>query len=158
MSSYEVTISGIKSDDDKSTVVKCFSMHHAIDQQVGNVSADRITGTSVHGPLEFTHVIDAASPKLRLAACGGTNLGDVTVERQVTGNTVETITLKNAYIVRIDLETPLNPVTKEPGDEPLESFAFEYSSITWSAATTNVAGAVTGQITAGYSTATLSEV
>lgn len=158
MSNYEVTISGIKTDDDKSTVVKCFSMHHAIDQQVDNFNTNRISGSSVHGPVEFTHVIDAASPKLRLAASGGTNLGDVVIERQVTGNTVETITLKNAYIVRVDLETPVDPVTKLPADEPLESFAMDYSSIVWSAATTSVAGAVTGQITAGYSTATLSEV
>ncbi len=147
---------------DSQNLIDCVSMHHAIDQLVTNTASTRLTGTSRHGPVEFTHVVDAASPKLRQAAAGGTNLGKVIIKRvasaSVGASAIETITLTNAYVVRVDTDTPVDPQTHEPAVQPRESFAMEYDSITWSAATVSATGAVTGTVEAGYSTGEMREL
>ena len=139
-------------------LINCVSMHHAIDMQCDNTNTSRTSGTSRHGPLELTHVLDAASPKIRHACAAATNLGTVTIKRLATAaagaTAMETITLTNAYVVRVDTDTPIDPTSREPADEPRESFALDYGTITWAAATTSPAGQVTGQVESGYDTET----
>ena len=170
MSEYVIEISSIEGESQmkvgtgtaQTSLIDCVSMHHAIDQLVDNTTSTRVTGTSRHGPLEFTHVIDAASPKLRAAVAGGTSLSTVTIKRVASATSgataIETITLTNAYLVRVDTDTPVDPSTHLPVDQPRESFAFEYDSITWAAATTTTSGTTSGTVQAGYSTSEMHEL
>lgn len=128
------TIPGEAQVADHADEIQCLTMRHAIVQP--SVSAAvRVEGTSKHGPIELTHVVDKASPLLREAATMGSNLGTVVISRMSTiggqPKAVETITLSNAYAVRVDVDTPLNPTSNELVDEPLETFALEYEDITW---------------------------
>ncbi len=134
--------------------IECVTMRHTIDLPVVATSSTRTEGASGHGAIELTHAIDRASPLLRAEASAGTNLGTVVITRMgmVDGESqaVETITLKNVYIIRVDVETPLDPSTMLPVDEPQETFALEYNEIVWNFATGNARG--------GWSTATLAKV
>ena len=142
-------------------LINCASMHHAIDLQCDNTNTTRINGTSRHGPVELTHVIDAASPKIRHACAAATNLGTVTIKRLATiqagATAMETITLTNAYVVRVDTDTPIDPTTRLPADEPRESFALDYDAITWVAASTSGTGAVSGSTQGGWNQSTQQE-
>lgn len=170
MSEYVVEISSIEGEsaitvvDGASTkkLIDCVSMHHAIDLQCDNTdSTSRKNGTSRHGALELTHVVDAASPKLRHACAAATSLGTVTIKRVASATAgataIETIELTSAYVIRVDTDTPLDPTTGLPADEPRESFALEYDAITWTAATTTTEGTVSGSVSAGYQTSTMTE-
>ncbi len=114
--------------------IECMSMRHAIDLPV--VSGDiRVEGTSRHGPIELMHTVDKATPALKLAASMGTNLGTVTITRMrmIGGQSrpVETVKVGNAFVVRVDVDTPIDSATNEPADEPMETFSLEYSDIVW---------------------------
>ena len=166
MSEYVVQIDTIEGES-KVTVVSgtttkklidCVSLHHAVELVVTNTSSTRVSGTSSHGPIELTHVIDAASPKIRHACAAATNLGTVIIKRVATAEAgataMETITLSNAYVVRVDTDTPVDSQTALPADDPRESFSMEYSAITWQAAVTTETGQVSGQVESTYNTET----
>ena len=169
MSDYVVQIDTIEGESNMTVgtgtatkkLIDCLSLHHAIELVVTNTSSTRVSGTSSHGPIELTHVIDAASPKIRHACASATNLGTVIIKRVASataGNAaLETITLSNAYVVRVDTDTPVDSQTALPADEPRESFAIEYDEITWTAATTTTEGVVSGSVSAGYRTSTAEE-
>lgn len=147
MSDIQVKIESIIGESDQKGYagqIDCISMRHAIDMPVVATSSSRIEGSSVHGPIELTHAIDRATPLLRAEACAGTNLNTVVITRlgQVDGETqpVETITLKNAYVVRVEAETLLDPATMQPADEPLETFSLEYGEIVWNFSVGNSRG------------------
>jgi len=138
MSNIMVTIPNIEGEveGDSAGAIQCDALRHAIELPVyaGTV---RVEGTSSHGPVALTHAVDKATPPLRLAASLGTNLGTVNVKvsRVVEGGAqvVEQIDLENASVVRMELDTPLDPATLEPQDAPIETFYLEYSKITWTA-------------------------
>lgn len=92
---------------------------------------------SWHGPIELAHSVDKASPLLRLAACDGRNLGTVVITRMRPARKAagtqpaEVIVLGNALLARVDVDTPVDPKTGLPGEEPVETFSLEYGEITW---------------------------
>ena len=136
--------------------IECVSIRHAIDLPVVAQGATRTEGASHHGAIELTHTIDQASPSLRLAVSAGTNLGTVTITRMraVGGEIrpIETITLGNAYIVRVDVDTPVSS-NGFPAAEPTEMFSIEYSDIQWDYKY-YVDGVDGGSVQSGWSTAT----
>lgn len=137
MSTIMVNISGNEGEatlDGYKGQIECLSMRHAIELPIVS-GTTRSEGLSRHGPIELIHTVDKSSPTLRFDASKGTKLGNVVISRlrMVGGQmqAVETITLTNAVVVRVDTETPIDPSTNEPGDELLETFALEYSDIAW---------------------------
>lgn len=139
MSDILVKIDSIEGESTKSGFekqIECASMGHTIDLPVVTHGATRTEGTSQHGGIELRHMLDKATPALRHACAAGTNLGTVTISRmQMVGGEnrlVETIELGNAYVIRVDTETPVDPTTQEPAEEPEETFILEYGSIKWS--------------------------
>lgn len=150
MSSIYVSISDIPGESqlaDYTDQIACVAMRHAIDMQVQS-SGSRTTANSRHGAIELTHAIDKATPLLNLAVAAGQNKGTVTITRLRAGAVAETITLANAYVTRVDVEVPLNPETMRPGDDVMETFALDYSSISWDYA------ASSGTISGSYNVAT----
>ena len=141
--------------------IECGSMHHAIDLPVVATGATRTEGASRHGAIELTHSIDKATPLLRHAASAGTNLGEVVITRMrmVGGSSklAETITLSNAYVVRVDTDTTLDATKQQPTEEPTEAFSLDYSEIKW-VAKHYVHGDDKGSVRGGWSTATQSIV
>ena len=120
----------------------------------------RVEGASHHHGIELTHAFDSASPGLKLAASVGTNLGTVEITLMRTGGgtgakTTETITIHNAFVKRVEVQTPLNRESNEPEDEPLETFSLEYSDVTWTAKE-YINDVEAGQISGSWSTATQS--
>lgn len=111
--------------------IECSSMRHAITLTTVGDGQTRVEGTSRHGPISLSHTIDKASPALKLAAALGTGLGQVTITRLRNNMPAETVTMNNAYVVRIDTDTPLDEATREPAEEATETFCLEYDAITW---------------------------
>ena len=113
--------------------IGCLAVRYALDNKVV-AATTRTEGVSRHGPIELFHRPDKATPLLKLNASKGTNMGTVVISRVKTINklpkAVEVLTLTNTFVVRVDLDTPVDPATGEPG-EPLETFALEYDGITW---------------------------
>ena len=113
--------------------IACSAMRQAIDLPVVSRGTQRTEGASRHGSIELTHSVDKASPGLRHAASAGKNLGEVIISRLRTiagaPALAEKITLGNAYVVRVDLDTEV--LDGQPWDEPTERFQLEYSDITW---------------------------
>ena len=125
------TISGDCTDTGFDDQIKCETLRHAIAHTIKS-KGGRKEGNSRHGAIELTHRIDKATPALHVASADATNVGDVTITRVNSEGTVETIELKNAYVVRVDIDTPLDPETLLPDEmEPIETFALEYSQIRW---------------------------
>ena len=122
--------------------IVCESLHHAIELSV-EAATNRTGGAaSRHGMVELTHSIDKATPALRLAAAKGTNLGTVKISRMSgqTATVLEEIELANAFVGRVDLDTPLDQTNMEPGDNLKETFALLYTKIKWTEKSTNVMG------------------
>lgn len=115
--------------------IECMAMRHAIDLPVVSRGSTRVEGASRHGPVELDHSFDLASAGLRMALSAGQNLGKLTITRMrmLGGASVaaEIITLNNVYVVRIDLDTPVNPATGRSSEDPMETFFLEYGDITW---------------------------
>ena len=138
MSEIMVKIPGV---DGESTLkgyeaqVECVAMRHAIHLPVAAQGAARTEAVSRHGAIELVHAIDKASPALRLAASAGTNLKKVQITRlrNVQGKVqqAEIISLNNVYVVRVDADTPVDPLTNLPMDDVEETFSLEYSDIQW---------------------------
>ena len=126
-------------------LIECTSVRHVIDLPVVSTSSDRTEGTSEHGAYELTHSIDKATPLLREAMSKGSNLGVVKIYimRPIGGKSKpgQVITLDDAYVVEVRVDTPLNPGTDLspeespeaglPSEEPQEMFALVYSGIQW---------------------------
>ena len=111
--------------------IECVSMRHAIAHEVLSTGARKV-GNSRHGAIELTHAIDKATPLLHEAVAGANNKGEVTITRTGSAGIAEVITLSNVYIVRVDVDTPVDTDTLLPDDEDaLETFALEYSQIKW---------------------------
>lgn len=115
----------------------------------------RVEGDSVLGCLALTHVVDKASPKLRESALGGVNLSTVVITRQRTvggsAQKVETITLTNAKVVRVDVETPVAAATLEPSETLVETFYLSAEKIKWEALVAS-GSTSTGNISGGWDT------
>ena len=137
--------------------IKCTAIRHAMSLAVSNRTSTRTASVATHGSIELTHALDKASPKLKLKAAQGTNLGTVTIDRlktvRGTPTSVERWTLENAYLTKVELDTPVEHTTNEAG-EPTEKFHLAYSGIQWSylEGAENISG--TYNITAGSTTAT----
>ena len=146
MSDIRVKIEGIVGDEGSAEYegqISCTVMRHTIDLPVRATTDPRAEGNSAHGAIELTHKMDRATPALRHAAAQGTNLNTVVITRMQSDDgtkKLETITLKNAHVVSLETDTPLNPETLEPGDEPLETFGLDYSEIVWNYETGNARG------------------
>lgn len=122
---------GEATETDYLNQIKCVSIRHAIGHQIAS-GGSRTVGNSRHGGVELTHGIDKATPKLHAASAAGTNLGTVTITRVSSTRIAEVITLLNAYVVRVDIDTPVDADTLLPDDkEPVETFALSYSRIDW---------------------------
>lgn len=137
--------------------IECLAMRHAIDLPVVARGAARVEGASRHGPIELEHSIDIATPALRLALSSGTNLGSVEITRMrmIGGESrpAEIIMLGNVYVVRIDVDTPVDPNTGRSAEEPAETFSLEYSDIRWDYKKF-VGGMEAGSVQGAWSTAT----
>ena len=115
--------------------VECVAMRHAIHLPVTAQGTARTEAVSRHGAIELVHSIDKASPALRLAASAGTNLKKVKITRlrnvKGTVRPAEIISLNNVYVVRVDVDTPVDPLTNLPMDDVEETFSLEYTDIQW---------------------------
>lgn len=138
MSDIMVKINGIEGESQLTGFegqIECLAMRHAIDLPVVAHGASRVEGASKHGAVELDHSFDIATPALRLAVSAGVNLGEavITRMRMVGGESrpAEIITLGNVYVVRVDVDTPVDATTGRPGEEPMETFSLEYSDIRW---------------------------
>lgn len=160
MSDCMVKISGINGESTLTGFngqIECLAMRHAVDLPVVAQGASRVEGASRHGPIELDHSFDMASASLRLALSAGANVGEVVITRMrmVGGESrpAEIITLGNAYVVRIDVDTPVDATTGRPAEEPIETFSLEYSDIRWDYKKyTN--GVETGSVQGAWSSAT----
>lgn len=148
------TINGECRQSGHTDEIECFSMSHAMDLPVVTMGAGRTGGVSRHGAIHLMHTVDKATPNLRHACSAGTNLGEVTIYRmQMIGGSMqvaEKLTLKNTYVVRMEMETPVDPSTKKPSEEPMETFALEYSEINWNHSHF-VDGSPQGTVSGGWS-------
>jgi len=138
MSDILVNISGISGESTLAGYekqIECLAMRHAIDLPVVARGASRVEGASRHGPIELDHTLDLATAGLRTALLSGLNLGQVVITRmrmlEGASTPVETITLNNVYVVRIDLDTGVDQTTGRSADDPVETFSLEYSDIQW---------------------------
>lgn len=115
--------------------IACSAIRHAISLPVTS-GATRTQGVPNNGPIALIHRVDKASPKLKLSALKGNPLGKVIITRvsTIAGRSVavETITLTDTYVVRVDVETPLVKSTLELSDELMETFYLTYGAIDWS--------------------------
>ena len=113
--------------------IECSAISHAISKQMV-AKATRTEGASRHGPLVLTHGIDRASPKLKDLATSGTVLDSVDIDEvRMVGEEYQTVyhmNIRSAVVVRVDVETPVDPTTNEPG-APTETFALAYGTVDW---------------------------
>ena len=138
MSDFMVKISSMEGESQLrgfEKQIECVACRHAIDLPVVAQGNARIEGSSRQGALELDHTPDLSSPPLRAALAKGTNLGEVVITRLRTAagesKPAEVIKLQDVFVVRIDLDTPVDPVSNRPSEDPIETFALEYSSIQW---------------------------
>jgi len=138
MSNIFVQINGVPGEASMSGFtgqIECQAMRHVIMLPVVR-AAIRVEGTSNHGPIALTHTVDMASPILKQAAMSGANLGMAVITRMRTiagsSRPTETIRLNNVFVVRVDVETPLEQSTLEPSEDLMETFYLEYGDIQWS--------------------------
>lgn len=121
--------------------IDCFAIQHGIDMPVVATATARTEGVSLHGSVMLYHAVDKATPLLRLKAAQSADLGTVVIRRFRTadGETspAEIITLGNAQVVAVFLETPLGNHAAGPGaeaapaDMPFEVFTLDYTQIKW---------------------------
>ncbi len=113
--------------------IECSAIRHAISKQMV-AKATRTEGASRHSAIELTHGIDRATPKLKDLVTKGTVLNSVVIdEMRMVGEEYQTIyqiKLSNAVVVRVEVDTPVDPTTNEPG-EMTESFALAYTKADW---------------------------
>lgn len=164
MSDIMVKISGVEGESTLAGYerqLECVALRHAIQLPVVAQGTARTEGASHHGAIELTHSIDSSSPALRLAASAGSNLGKVQITRMrnIGGETrpAEIVSLNNVYVVRVDVDTPLDPLTNVPMDDPVETVYLEYSDIQWDYKY-YLNGAEQGSVLGSWSNATQSTV
>ena len=160
MADIMVSIDSIQGESNQDSFlgqIECTSMEQSISLNTDPTRTDRVDGASHHSPISLDHSIDKATPKLRLAALRGQNLGAVriTVLRMVEGSSqpVETVHLADAYVVNV--ETSTGGTAMKPDDEPVETFSLSYSSIRWEN-TIYIDGANTGVVSGGWDLGSLS--
>lgn len=124
--------------------IKCDSMRHVVDTPVESTKEMRRGGVSKHGAIELTHSIDLASTLLRLRASDGSSLGTVVISRLISvgegSKAAETITLSEAKVVRVQVQTPYTPGNAEPHGKLVETFCLGYGAIRWRFQTYNAQG------------------
>ena len=141
MSTILVYIPGIPGDGESRTIgtaqrtIRCTAMQHGIDLPVVTKGSARTPGYSVHGSVTLKHELDQATPKLREAACLGTDLGEVHIIRTTLedGSRVdaETIKLGQTRLAHVSLETLPNGEGTGCADVPFEVFTLDYEEIVW---------------------------
>ena len=162
MSHFAVEISGIDGEEtlsDYAGAITCRSMKHGIDLPVVAKGSDRTDGASIHGSVVLEHEIDAATPALREACAKSTNIDDVTITRiKMVGGAVQAadITkLKNAKIVNVYIDTPIDSASGQPADLPVEFFVLDYEEIKWEHKV-YVNGVASDTLAGSYDTTTMS--
>ena len=140
--------------------IQCHAMQHGIDLPVVKSAASRTEGASMHSSIALTHNIDKASPGLRLHACQTTNLGKVVITRfRMVGQEskpAEIVTLGNAEVVAVYLDTPVNEDGTGADERPIETFLLDYEEIKWEFKHYKN-GIEQGTVGGSYSTKTLSK-
>lgn len=138
MSNILVKIPGIEGESTFSGYerqIQCDGMQHGIDLPVVASGTSRTEGASIHGSIVLTHNIDKATPGLRLNTAQSTNLSEVVITRfRMVGQSAkpaEIITLGNAELVAVYLDTPLNADASGPDEMPKEVFLLDYEEIKW---------------------------
>jgi len=115
--------------------IHCDSVSHAIDLPVLTKGSVRAEGASYHGTMELTHKLDCATPFLKYAASSRASLGTavITKLRTMAGEPkpVEIVTLQQTYVVRVEINTPIDYETGYPSDVMTETFSLRYGAITW---------------------------
>ena len=162
MSHFAVEISGIGGEEtlsDYAGAITCRSMKHGIDLPVVAKGSDRTDGSSIHGSIVLEHEIDAATPALREACAKSLNIDDVAITRtKMVGGSVQAadITkLKNAKVVNVFLDTPMDPSTGKATDMPVEFFVLDYDEIKWEHKV-YVNGVASDTLAGSYDTTTMS--
>lgn len=162
MSHFAVEITNITGDEglaDYANQITCHSMKHGIDLPVVTKGADRTDGASLHGSVILEHSIDSATPALREACAKSINIDDVTITRikQVGGQTqpADIVKLKTVKVVNVYLDTPLNPDTGQPADQPTEFIVLDYEEIKWEHKVYEN-GVATDTLAGSYDTTTMS--
>lgn len=138
MAHYAVEIDGIDGDEtltDYADQITCSSMMYGMDLPVVAKGADRTDGASMHGIVVLAKEVDKASPLLREACVKSKNIPLVNITRiKMSGTTVQAAditSLGTAKIIKVYLETPVDPSTGEPADQPMEFFEIDYEEIQW---------------------------
>ena len=113
--------------------IECSGISHAISKQMV-AKATRTEGASRHGPVQLTHNVDRATPKLKDLATKGTVVPSVVVEEmRMVGEEHQTIykmELTNVAVIRVEVDTPIDPTTNEPG-AMTETFGLSYTKMDW---------------------------
>lgn len=113
--------------------IECSGIQHAVSKQMV-AKASRTEGATRHSPVSLTHSIDRATPKLKELASTGTVMNEVVIdEMRMVGEDYQTIyqwKLSNVAVVRVEVGTPVDPTTNEPG-APAETFALSYTKVDW---------------------------
>ena len=162
MSHFAVEISGIGGEEtlsDYVDAITCRSMKHGIDLPVVAKGSDRTDGASIHGSIVLEHEIDAATPALREACAKSLNIDDVTITRtKMVGGAIQAADvtkLKNAKVVNVYIDTPVDPTTGKPADMPVEFFVIDYEEIKWEHKV-YVNGVASDTLAGSYDTTTMS--
>ena len=141
MSSIYVKMDGVTGGSENPAYtgqIECLGVHHAINLPVnaGQSSQARIQGSSVHGPVVLYHHFDQSSPVLRQMALGNAPSKQVVINvvRNINGENkvVESITLTDVKVGRVDVATLVDKASGEPGGQIVEAFALNYAGkVTW---------------------------
>ena len=114
--------------------IHCIALRHAVDLPLTVAGTSRTEGESSHGPIGLVHYIDKATPALRAAASAGTLIANANIRRITLGGGARTlaehIVLGSVYVVRVDVDTRVDPENFMPEDDIYETFWLEYQSIT----------------------------
>jgi type VI secretion system secreted protein Hcp len=120
--------------------IEAFGLKHTVQVPL-DASTGLPAGAVSHGQITFTKPIDKTTPKLYAALCGMETLTTVTIKFYRPSPTAEgttqqyhTMTLKNAYLTRIENANGYDPATyysvtsKAP---QMENVSICYQTISW---------------------------
>ena len=138
MSHFAVEISNIEGEETLTgyaNQIKCSSFEHGVDLPVVPAGTDRTDGASMHSAIVLGHQIDKATPGLRLACAKNTNIAEVKITRiKMVGGSAQAsdiTTMATCKIVNVYTDTPFDPATGLPVDQPTEYFVIDYEEIKW---------------------------
>ncbi|MCY3811461.1 MAG: type VI secretion system tube protein Hcp [Gammaproteobacteria bacterium] len=138
MSHFAVEMTNIPGEEtltDFAGQITCQGMSHGIDLPVVAKGTDRTDGASLHGSVVLEREIDSATPLLREACARSLNIADVTITRiKMVGAQIQPadiVKLKTVKVVQVFLDTPVDPATGQPSDQPVEFIVLDYEEIKW---------------------------